>query len=431
MREVYPGCFREELSPQLELVVELLPYANSVALGVWLSAGSREDPAGKEGLAHFTEHMVFKGTERYTAAEIARVIDSLGGQINAATSEEYTVYHSTVLAEGLETAMGILAELVTSPRFSPEDIERERGVALEEIREAEDSPDDVAMRLLEEALWGKDHPLGRPILGRAATVASISREDLQGFFENHYRNGRKAVVVCGKVEPEAVLELVTRLFDAGHGGGASAGRQAPECMGALRIETRPIQQVHIAIGFPALPAGAPERMALEVLHTVLGGGMSSRLFQRVREEKGLAYTVTSFVRYYTDAGYLGVYAAAEPKRVREILSIVMEEIADLGRAGPRADELARAKRRVRGLFLLGLETPGGRMGRLGWHSALGLPLSSPEEVLRELEAVTEEKVRQLAAEYLVPERASLALVGPEGAGLERFGREFMEVSGVA
>ncbi len=431
MREIYPGCLREELSPQVELVVEPLPHANSVALGVWLSAGSREDPPGREGLAHFTEHMVFKGTEKYTALEIARVIDSLGGQINAATSEEYTVYHSTVLAEGLGTALEVLAELVTAPRFPPGDIERERGVALEEIREAEDSPDDVVMRLLEEALWGKDHPLGHPVLGRAETVASISREDLQGFFETYYRRGRKAVVICGKVDPEAALEMTAGLFDAGRDGGIPAGRRPPGTMGAFRIEARPIQQVHIAIGFPTVPAGAPERMALEVLHTVLGGGMSSRLFQHVREERGLAYTITSFVRYYTDAGYLGVYAAAEPKRAEAILSIVMEEIADLARAGPRDDELARAKRRVRGLFLLGLETPGGRMGRLGWHSALGLPLSSPEEVLRDLDAVTAEDIRRLAVEYLLPERTSLALVGPEAARLERLGKRFVEVREVA
>ncbi len=431
MHEVYPGCFREELSPHLELIVEPIPHANSVAIGVWLSAGSREDPRGKDGLAHFTEHMVFKGTERHTAAEIARIIDSLGGQINAATSEEYTVYHSTVLAEGLETALGILADLVTSPRFAPEEIERERGVALEEIREAEDSPEDVTVRLLEEALWGRDHPLGRPILGRADTVGTISRGDLQGFFETHYRRGHKAVVICGRVEPEAVLDLTARLFATDREGDLATERRPPCGTGEFRIEARPIQQVHIAIGFPTIPAGAPERMALEVLNTVVGGGMSSRLFQRVREERGLAYTITSFVRYYTDAGYLGIYAATEPKRAGEILTIVREELADLARGGPDAGELVRAKRRVRGLFLLGLETPGGRMGRLGWLSALGLPLHSPDRVLRELDAVTGEGVRRLAAEYLVPARASLALVGPRGTALERLAEEFVEVSGVA
>ncbi|NOX45178.1 MAG: insulinase family protein [Caldiserica bacterium] len=429
MREVYPGCFREEISPHLELVVEPLPHAKSVALGVWLSAGSREDPPGKDGLAHFTEHMVFKGTERHTAAEIARIIDSLGGQINAATSEEYTVYHSTVLAEGLETALGILAELITSPRFAPEEIERERGVALEEIREAEDSPEDVTMRLLEEALWGDAHPLGRPILGRADTVAAISHEDLRGFFETHYRGGHKTVVICGGIEPEVALDLTARLFATDRGGGGAGQRRAPDGTGGLRIEARPIQ--HIAIGFPTLPAGAPERMALEVLNTVLGGGMSSRLFQRVREERGLAYTITSFVRYYTDAGYLGIYAATEPKRAGEILAIVREELADLAHRGAGDEELVRARRRVRGLFLLGLETPGGRMGRLGWLSALGLPLHSPDQVLRELEAVTGDEVRRLAAEYLAPARASLAMVGPGGTGLERLAEEFVEVSGVA
>jgi predicted Zn-dependent peptidase len=431
MREIYPGCLREALSPNLEFVVEPLPHANSVALGVWLSVGSREDPVGKEGLAHFTEHMVFKGTERYTATDIARVIDSLGGQINAATSEEYTVYHSTVLAEGLEMALRILAELVTSPRFALGDIERERGVALEEIREAEDSPDDVAMRLLEEALWSRDHPLGRPVLGRKETVAAISKEDLWKFFKRYYRGGHKTVVICGRVDPQRARTLTAELFNMTTVEEVHVMRRSPRSAGTLRVETWPIQQVHIALGFPTLQAGAPERMALEVLHTVLGGGMSSRLFQRVREERGLVYTITSFVRYYTDTGYLGIYAATEPKRTEEILAIISEEIRDLIHNGPSEEELTRAKRRVRGLFLLGLETPRGRMGRLGWLSALGLPLLSPSQVLQELEAVTGEEIQRLAAEYLVPERASIAMVGPRTTELERLGREFVEVSEVA
>ncbi len=430
MHEVYPGCLREELSPGVDLIVESIPQANSVAMGIWLSAGSREDPAGKEGLAHFTEHMVFKGTEKHSAKDIARIIDSLGGQINAATSEEYTVYHSTVLAEGTETALGILAELVTSPRFAPADIERERGVVLEEIREAEDSPDDVAMRLLEEALWGDGHPLGRPILGRRDTVAAIARDDLWGFFDRFYLEGRKAVVLCGKVEPEEVEALARKLFPR-PGKEGLPPRHAPRSPVGLRVVERPIQQVHLALGFPTRPAGAPERMALEVLHTVVGGGMSSRLFQRVREERGWAYTVTSFVRYYTDAGYLGIYAAAEPKRTGEILELIFEELEDLGRRGPTEEELRWAKRRVRGLFLLGLETPGGRMGRLGWLAALGLPLTPPAEVLEKLAQVTQDDVRDLAATYLVPGRAALSLVGQDATGLERLGKEFVEVKEVA
>jgi len=407
--------------------VEPLSHANSVAMGVWLSAGSREDPPAKEGLAHFTEHMVFKGTERHSAVEIAEIIDSLGGQINAATSEEYTVYHSTVLAEGLETALEILAELVTSPRFALEDVERERGVALEEIREAEDSPEDVTIRLLEEALWGDTHPLGKPVLGRKETVAKLEVEDLWNFFRDHYVEGHKAVVLCGKVEPDVACRLVSHLFACFPATAIPPARDAPQSGGKLRVEERPTQQVHIALGFPTVPAGAPERMTLETLHTVLGGGMSSRLFQRVREERGLVYTITSFVRYYTDAGYLGIYAATEPRRVREILDIVWEEIEDLARRGPKEEELSRAKRRVRGLFLLGLESPGGRMGRLGWHVALGLPLVSPEDIVRRIEGVTREDVQGLAAAKLSPERASLVLVGPRGEELEGAVRESAEV----
>ena len=430
MQEVYPGCLREELSPGVELIVETMPHANSVALGVWLSAGSREDPQGKEGLAHFTEHMVFKGTEKHSAKDIARIIDSLGGQINAASSEEYTVYHSTVLAEGMETALEILAELMTVPRFAPDDIEKERGVVLEEIREAEDSPDDVAMRLLDEALWGGGHPLGRPILGYKDSVARLGRDDLRDFFARFYLEGRKAVVLCGKVDPEGAETLAQKLFSRPRGRGLPS-RHAPHGPPGLRVAERPIQQVHLALGFPTCPAGAPERTALEVLHTVVGGGMSSRLFQRVREERGWAYTVTSFVRYYTDAGYLGIYVAAEPKRTGEILELIFNEIEDLARRGPTEEEMEWAKRRVRGLFLLGLETPGGRMSRLGWLAALGLPLTSPKEVLGKLEGIGREDIRELAATYLVPERAALSLVGQDATELERLGKGFVEVKEVA
>ncbi len=430
MREVYQGCFREEVSPGLELVVEPMPHSHTVALGVWLPAGSRHDPRGKEGLAHFTEHMVFKGTEHYSATEIARIVDSLGGNINGATSEEYTVFHATVLPEGLDAALDILAELVTSPRFSPEDIGRERAVALEEIREAEDNPEDVALRLLGKALWGDDHPLGHPVLGRKETVSSLSLSDLRDFFTDFYLRGRKTLVASGKVEPERMMDLVEGEFAHGVGRRPSGG-PPPRGLGRVEIEERGIQQVHVAIGFPGLPAGAPERIALEVLNTVLGGSMSSRLFQRVREERGLAYTVASFVRFYTDSGYVGIYAAAEPKRCEELLAVVAREIEGLSREGPSAEELERAKRRIKGLFLLGLETPSGRMGRLGWLAAMGLPLKSPQEVLEELGGVDVDSVRELAGRILRLGSASLAMVGPDRVELERFAQRFTEVRAVA
>lgn len=430
MIEVYPGCFREEISPGLELVVEPIPHAHTVALGVWLPTGSRHDPKGKEGLAHFTEHMVFKGTEHYSATDIAQIVDSLGGNINGATSEEYTVFHTTVLPEGIGTALDILAELVSSPRFSPEDIERERAVALEEIREAEDSPEEVVLWLLERALWGEDHPLGHPVLGHKETVASLSRRDLQGFFADFYLAGRKTVVACGKVDPNEVKDVVEEEFTH-RAGKRPLGGAKPKGLGRVEVQEKPIQQVHVAIGFPGLPAGAPERIGLEVLNTVLGGSMSSRLFRKVREERGLAYTVASFVRFYTDSGYIGIYAATEPKRCAELLGVISRELVGLCREGPSLDELRRAKRRIRGLLLLGFETPSGRMGRLGWLSAMGLPLRSPEEVLKELEAVDVNTVRELAARHLRPEAASLGMVGPREGELLRLARAFTEVRTVA
>lgn len=421
MNEVYPNCFREDPSRDLTVLVEPLRGFRSVALGIYLSVGSREDPWGKEGLAHFTEHMVFKGTTRRSALEIAKVFDSLGGSANGATAEEYTVFHASVLAEGLARAMEVLTEIVTSPRFDPADVRLERAVALEEIREAEDNPEEVVFRLLDEALWGKDHPLGRPVLGWRETVSSLGEEDLWRFFREHYLGGRKVVVACGVVEPGELLELVGGLSAEGIAHGDPV-RRAPVPAPALRLTERPVQQVHLALGFPTVPADHGDRMGLEVLNTILGGGMSSRLFQRIREERGLAYAVFSFTRYHTDAGLLGIYTASEEGKVPEVLGIVAEELERLRGEPPSEEELERAKRRIRGLFLLGLESPQGRMARLGWLGALGLPLRSPEEVLWELDGVDAGEVRELAFRYLLPERMAVSMVGPSAERMERMAK---------
>ncbi len=422
MEEIYPGCFRAEVAPGISVLAESIPGVRSVALGIWVGAGSREDPKGKEGLAHLTEHMVFKGTERRTATQISQEIDSLGGNLNGATSAEYTVYHSSVLADGIGVALDVLADLVTAPRFAAEDLELERAVALEEIREAEDSPEDVALRLLDEALWGRDHPLGKPILGWRETVSGLTRDDLRAFFQDHYRKGRVAVVGCGALEPRSFVERVRDLLDDARPESEPPRREVPVFRGRRLTVERPIQQVHIALGFPTVPAGSRERAGVEVLNTILGGSLSSRLFQRVREERGLAYSIFSFTRYYTDAGYLGIYAAAQGDKAREILGIIAAELRDLARKLPSPEELERAKRRVRGVFLLGLESPGGRMTRLGWLASLGLPIRSPDEVLGELEAVDGGMIRDLARRYLDPGRAAMALVGPKGESLERLSR---------
>ncbi len=427
MEELYPGLYSHRLPSGLYMLVEPMERVRSVALGVWVRAGSRDDPPGKGGLAHLLEHMAFKGTMRRSALEIAQAIDALGGNLNGATGKESTFFYTTVLEEGLEAALEVLGEILTQPRLAPEDLERERTVILEEIREAEDNPQDVALRLLFEQLWTDGHPLGRPVLGTLEAVSRLSVEDVRGFFKQHYRPARMILAASGKLDCEELIGRVERVWPTGTDG-EPPRRVAPVPKAGLAVGERQIQQVHLALGFPTVRAGAEERYGLEVLSAILGGGVSSRLFQRVREERGLVYTVASSTAYYTDAGALMVYAATEERRLTEVLEIIWREIEDLSRTPPTEEEVARAVARLRGSFLLGLEDPSGRMFRLGTNAALGREITPIAEVERRLLSVTPDEVRDLAARFLKPELAALALVGPSAARLERLGRPHVEVT---
>ena len=427
MEELYPGLYSHRLPSGLYILVEPMERVRSVALGVWVRAGSRDDPPGKGGLAHLLEHMAFKGTMRRSALEIAQAIDALGGNLNGATGKESTFFYTTVLEEGLEAALEVLGEILTQPRLAPEDLERERTVILEEIREAEDNPQDVALRLLFEQLWTDGHPLGRPVLGTLEAVSRLSVEDVRGFFKQHYRPARMILAASGKLDCEELIGRVERVWPTGTDG-EPPRRVAPVPKAGLAVGERQIQQVHLALGFPTVRAGAEERYGLEVLSAILGGGVSSRLFQRVREERGLVYTVASSTAYYTDAGALMVYAATEERRLPEVLEIIWREIEDLSRTPPTEEEVARAVARLRGSFLLGLEDPSGRMFRLGTNAALGREITPIAEVERRLLSVTPDEVRNLAARFLKPELAALALVGPSAARLERLGRPHVEVT---
>jgi len=427
MEELYPGLYAHRSPSGLYILVEPMERVRSVAVGVWVRAGSRDDPEGKVGLAHLLEHMVFKGTTKRSALEIAQAIDSLGGNLNGATGKETTFYYTSVLEEGLDAALEVLGEMLTQPRLAPEDLERERAVILEEIREAEDDPQDVALRLLFERLWAGGHPLGRPVLGTLEAVSRLGVEDVRGFFKQHYRPARMILAASGKLKGEELVSLAELVWPE-EADGELSRRVTPVPKAGLVVGERQIQQVHLALGFPTVRAGAEERYGLEVLSTILGGGVSSRLFQRVREERGLVYTVASSTAYYTDAGALMIYAATEQRRLPEVLELIWQEVKDLSQTTPPEEEVARAVDRLRGSFLLGLEDPGGRMFRLGTNAALGREIIPIAEVEKRLLCVTPDEVRDLAARFLKPELAALALVGPSAAQLERLGKTHVEVT---
>ncbi len=427
MTEVYPNCFRDQTASGLTVLVEPMASLQAAVVGLWVKTGGRDDPPGKEGLAHLLEHMTFKGTTRHSAAEIAQEIDLLGGHLNAATTNEYTFYYTEALAEGLPTALSLVEELVTLPRLDPGDLARERVVIHEEIRTIEDSPEDVAFQLLGEILWPGGHPLGQPVLGRPESVAALGPDDVGEFFHRQYTPARMALVVCGKVDPPGLLSLASG-FGNRTGMGEELVRHPPVPGAGVALSERDIQQVHLALGFPTVPVGAPDRYGIEVLNALLGGGVSSRLFQRVREERGLAYTVFSATSYHSDAGALVVYAATEEKKLPQVVDLVWGEMEALACTPPPPSDLMRAVRRLQNAFLLSLDDPSGRMARLGTAAALGRTPAAPNDVLLRLGAVTGEDVQRLAQEFLTPERAAWAAVGPSADRLRQLIRPHVEAA---
>lgn len=427
MKELYPGCFSATTPAGLTVIVEPMPGFRGAALGLWVKAGSREDPEGKEGLAHFVEHMTFKGTTRRSALELAQSIDALGGHLNAATTAEYTFYYTEVLNTHLAEALAIVHELVTMPRFSPEDLQRERVVISEEIRTAEDDPEDVAFRLMGETLWSRAHPLGKPVIGRLQSVSHIELPDLWSFFEKHYHPAEMILVACGGVDPEGLFSLAQKFVGKGKPPDPPH-RTPPLAHSGVAIAEKEIQQVHLALGFPTVPASAPERYALEVLNSILGGGVSSRLFQRVREELGLAYAVFSATAYFSDAGVLSIYAAAEERRLAQVMEVINAEIETLCGKPLSQDEVNRAIQRLGNAFLLNLDDPSGRMVRLGTLASLGREPVAPEEVLRRFAEVTPEGVQELAQRFLRLEKAAWAAVGPSSERIRKALRGIAEVN---
>ena len=427
MTEIYPGCFRADTASGLVVIAEPMPYLRSVTVGLWVRAGGRDDPPGKEGLAHFLEHMTFKGTARHTAAEIAQAIDTLGGHLNAATTNEYTFYYTEVLEEDLPSALAILEDLVTTPRIGQDDLARERVVIEEEIRTVEDSPEDVVFQLLHEALWPGGHPLGQPVVGRLASVARLDHDDLWSFFRGYYTPPRMALIACGRVVPEDLLSLATR-FGATFAPSSLPSWEPPEPGSGVGFAERDIQQVHLAVGFPTSPIGSPDRYGVEVLNSLLGGGVSSRLFQRVREELGLAYAVFSATSYYSDAGALAIYAATEERKLPQVVDLLRAEVEALGLRPPPPADLGRAIQRLQSAVLLSLDDPSGRVGRLGTAAALGRTPIAPDDVVQRLGAVTADEVQELAHRYLNLDGSAWAAVGPSDERLQSIIRPHAEVA---
>jgi predicted Zn-dependent peptidase len=416
------GIRRTVLPGGIRVVTEAMPTVRSVTLGVWVGVGSRDEDLGSAGASHYLEHLLFKGTGRRSALEISASIEAVGGEINAFTTKEYTCYYARVLDADLPLAADVLMDVIAAALIRPEDVESERGVILEEIAMTDDDPGDVVHDEFALALFG-DSPLGRPIAGTAASVQALTRDQIAAHYRRYYSGPNLVVAAAGNLDHDRVVELVHEgfqrsardshiLLDASLTplGPRSLAPSAP--LGtATRLINRKTEQAHLVLGMPGVHRTDDRRWALGVLAAVLGGGMSSRLFQEVREKRGLAYSVYSYASQYTDAGAFGVYAGCQPKKLREVLSLCRAEIADLVRSGISEDELALGIGQLRGGMVLGLEDTGSRMSRIGKGELVYGEHLSVDTVLDLIAGVTLDDVRAVAADLLTADPA-VAVIGP-------------------
>jgi predicted Zn-dependent peptidase len=410
MRELYPNCYTERLDNGVKVIVE--PIADRpLALGVWVRVGSRDEPAELAGIAHFIEHMVFKGTARRTAFQISEEVDAMGGFMNAMTHKEYTLFHIDILPEHLEAALDILTDLVKNPRFTEGDIRKEQGVVLEEIRMTEDNPQEKVFDLFVERIWDHQHPMARPILGRADTVRRFHRAGVL-HFHAYYHPEHLVVTAAGAVKPAQVLQAVQNSFSSLARGAALSPRQPPQPNQHFYIEDRDSQQANLVLGVPSVGRHDERRFALEVMNAILGGGMSSRLFKRIREELGLAYAVFSSASLFKDSGIFIIYVGTDPKNARQTVEISLEEIDRLVREPVPDAELRLAKEKLKGNMLLGLETSHSRMIRLGIGELYSIH-APVEELVTKIERVTSEEIQEIAHDLFGRDGLSLSAVGPE------------------
>ncbi|MBN2289647.1 MAG: insulinase family protein [Candidatus Glassbacteria bacterium] len=403
----------------IRIVLERIPHVRSCSIGVWVTRGSRHEPPEKVGISHFLEHMVFKGTPKRTAREIATSIESVGGTLDAFTSREYTCFHAKVLDEHVELAVDVLSDLLDSPIMSEENLEREKQVVYEEIRNMEDTPEDIIHQLYAKTIWG-DGPLGYPLLGTYGTVGSLGRGEVLEYLDHNYIGPNIVVSAAGNFDCKAMLELIKTKFaylkdrsTAGDERAGSAENQVPQDRPPLvRHMPRDCQQTHLCLGAISFSHADRRRYALLILNNIIGGGMSSRLFQRVREEEALAYVVYSFQQFYLDTGVSGLYLGVEPSQRDRALKVIREEYLKLLEDGIGEEELEHAKYQLKGHLLLGLESTGTRMFRLANFEVNNESYLPVDEVIEKIQSVGTGEIRDVAEVILLPEKLYSVSLGP-------------------
>ncbi|HXH85446.1 MAG TPA: pitrilysin family protein [Nitrospira sp.] len=397
----------------VRVVTERIPTLKSVTVGIWVNTGSRDEQPSQAGYSHFIEHMFFKGTRSRSATEISREIDALGGEMNAFTTRETTTFYIKVLDQQLKQALELLADLFHHSRFDPKDIDKEKQVVLEEIRMVQDDPEDLVQELHTGQVLGR-HPLGRSILGREDTIRSLRRQDLMSYIEAHYDPTQIVIAIAGNFDQAALTKKVARYFgnEKRAKGSAKAVRRPPDVHGGLVMKKKALEQVHLCLGLKGVAAGHRDRYAAYALNSVLGGSISSRLFQEVREKRGLVYSIYSFLSGYSDVGTITVYAATRPKEVDRVVDLVCREIRRLGKQGIKRKELDRAKNQMKGSLMLSLESSHSRMSKLAKDELIYGSRMSLEEMLAHIDRVTTAEVNEVGCQLFNLDDLAITGLGP-------------------
>lgn len=402
---------KDTLSNGIRVVSETLPKSRSVSIGVWVKVGSRHEPQEIGGISHFIEHLFFKGTERRTAKDIAIEMDSLGGEMNAFTSQETTTYYAKVVDEHLPVAVDILSDILLGSKFDPIEMEKERKVILEEIKGVEDTPDDYIHEFFTSTVW-PDNPLGRPILGTKETIKTLKHQDIISYIDRYYSPKEIVISVAGNFEHAQLIELLNTSFGRLSRAGVPKKEVTPEFSHAVAVRKKQLEQVQVCIGCRGMNYMHEDRYVISALNTVLGNSMSSRLFQEVREQNALAYSIYSYVTSYRDTGLLTVYAGTDPTNTLEVLRLVTRELKKIKDEGITQAEEMRVKNQIKGTLVLSLESSNSHMSRLARQEIYFGKYISIDDIIRGVEKVTSEQVQRLAQQLFTRDNLSLAILGP-------------------
>jgi predicted Zn-dependent peptidase len=402
---------RTVLPNGIRVISERMPHVRSVSVGIWIGTGSREETDEESGISHFIEHMVFKGTKNRSAEQIARSVDSIGGGLDAFTSKELVSYNVKVLDEHLPEAFDIVTDLVRHPLFDPGDIEKEKGVILEELKMEVDNPEYLIHEIFSSRFW-KGHALGRPILGTRQTIRSFDRARIERYYRKYYSTSNILITAAGNVNHKKLVKLTEERFGDLKPSRFPALKEAPKANAPLIFrDKKSLEQVHVYLGVPSIPMTHESRFACYILNAVLGGGMSSRLFQNIREKQGLAYAVYSELSMYRDAGCMLIYAGTSLRSARKVIESIAHEVRELSTTLISADELRRTKDHLKGSFVLGLESTSSRMANLARQELYFERFFTIDEMLDRIEDVKSEEVRGLAQEFFDPKKFAIAMLG--------------------